>query len=702
MNGQWLWYPGEFEFLLYNKLMLRRLNRDKLVQPGWRVDRIYSCVSFERSFTIDAPLTVHIAACGQISVFLNGMFNVLEHFDGSVHLPSGTHTLVVQVYNDDGLPCIFVEGGENTGFDGEWIASCGTYERKTAEYRNFTDKNYTPNDYALPVRKQSYVRRDIFPNGVLYDFGREMMAFPVFSGGRGEAHIFYGETYEEALDTPHSEVCEGLRLGGVVSTPCARAFRYLFVAGGAGADVYANEEYRPIREFGYFRTSDKEIGDIFKICYRTLVLNSREFFLDGIKRDRWVWSGDVYACLYFSYYTFFDPELAEDSLTVLFGKFKAQMHVNYIPAYSLFMILSLCEHMRFTGRMQYVEKMYGKAVDLMEFCLGDCNENGWLGKTDPMVWDFVDWADLPKDETGEVLSYVQVLLVGALNAMAEMGEKLEDGRAVRYRRLAEERTRRLYKDFWTETDGFIYGYAPNGAPFACKTRYSEIFALRLGLLNDESKRKKALNKLLAGEAMQITTPFMKFFELDALAQAGETGEVLKRIRAYWGLMVNLGAECAWEEFVPDNAAAASVGEKMKHKYGRSKCHAWSAGPVCLLPKYIAGVRPLGGSYENGYIACPDLAALPDFDALVPTGEHTGVHIRWNNGILAIEASADGVLQLPAAYNIAGADLEPGYFNGEFAYYDLPAGKYNITVKMQEARANEAVILQSSNRDIAEG
>ena len=40
-------------------------------------------------------------------------------------------------------------------------------------------------------------------------------------------------------------------------------------------------------------------------------------------------------------------------------------------------------------------------------------------------------------------------------------------------------------------------------------------------------------------------------------------------------------------------------------YGRSLCHAWGSGPVCLLEKYVAGVENTGVGYDTFDVApCP--------------------------------------------------------------------------------------------------
>lgn len=664
--GKWLWYPGEFEFLLYNKLMMRRLNRDKTVIPGWRIDGVYPYVYFEKRCILESSATAKISSCGKMSVFLDGEFNLIEHFDGELEIPAGSHVITLQVYNPDGLPCIYVESCSRPELAEGWMTRCGTYFSRPAESRKFA-AGVTPNSYALPVRHVDYVGTEKVDGDVLYDFGKEIMAFAVFEGGCGEAKLFYGETKEEALDKAGCETCETVVLGGRVTVPCARAFRYVRVEGGKGGVFYADEEYRPMVQRGYFRCNDDIVNSIYGISLRTLELNSREFFIDGIKRDRWVWAGDVYACLNFDYYSYFDAELVEDSLTVMLGKYKPEMHVNFIPEYSMYLICAVRDHATYTGRTEYVEKVYSKVVDLLEFCLADCNEEGWFVKSNPAVWIFIDWADLPEEEKEGVLCFEQIVLAGAMRAVAEMGERIFDPRAAKYRAMYDAFTDKILRTFWKDGIGFIYGFDKNRAPMYRNTRYSEIFALRFGLLQNGKMRATAAEKLLKKKAMAITTPFMKFFELDAVAELGYVREAFAELRDYWGRMVAAGAECAWEEFTPEDTQTASVGTKMAHKYGASKCHAWGAGPVYLLPRYIAGVRKT----DTGCEISPSLKVLSEFDAEVPLSENLFAKVAWKGGVLTVDADCDILLKLPCGMKVEGLAG-----NGE---YRLSAGRYFLTI-----------------------
>ena len=67
--------------------------------------------------------------------------------------------------------------------------------------------------------------------GILYDFGREMFAYPVAEGIEGEGRLFvnYGESRLEALDPEHSEQSDEFFVRGekTLKGKLTKAFRYV-------------------------------------------------------------------------------------------------------------------------------------------------------------------------------------------------------------------------------------------------------------------------------------------------------------------------------------------------------------------------------------------------------------------------------------------------------------------------------------------
>jgi len=105
--------------------------------------------------------------------------------------------------------------------------------------------------------------------------------------------------------------------------PGSRAFRYVNIQWEEGVSLDSASllfEYLPVATRGSFRSSDEEINKIWDVAAYTLHLNTREFFIDGIKRDRWVWSGDAYQSYLMNYYLFFDSSSVTRTLWALRGK----------------------------------------------------------------------------------------------------------------------------------------------------------------------------------------------------------------------------------------------------------------------------------------------------------------------------------------------------------------------------------------------
>ncbi|MCQ7013049.1 hypothetical protein, partial [Clostridioides difficile] len=94
------------------------------------------------------------------------------------------------------------------------------------------------------------------------------------------------------------------------------------------------------------------------------------------------------------------------------------------------------------------------------------------------------------------------------------------------------------------------------------TRHANIFAILFDVV-DENKQQLILKNVLLNNAItQITTPYFKFFEQDALCKLGEQHRVYQVLLDYWGGMLDRGAVTFWEEFDP-----SQHGKDMYAMYG---------------------------------------------------------------------------------------------------------------------------------------
>ena len=331
---------------------------------------------------------VNIPADTVVDVYADGLLNIsFDHFesyenvrDGKLLLRSGKYTIIATVYANGRVPS-FLMDSERIVTDHTWKATCNDGDEVFAKKLKIPKEIY-PSDYRLPT-KRVYPERIIEYKGKkLYDFGRELIGFVYLKGIRGEGMICYGESEEEAAD---ENFCEQID----IITGCERdhttietkAFRFLSLTDGCAAEeVSALEEYADLELRADFDCSDRLLNRIFTTSVYTLRLNTREFFLDGIKRDRWVWAGDATQSYLMNYYSFNETETVRRTILALMGRPPYNMHINHIMDYTFYWIPALGDYLRYTGDIEFIRGIYKNAVKLIEFCIGRTNKTDlWRG-----------------------------------------------------------------------------------------------------------------------------------------------------------------------------------------------------------------------------------------------------------------------------------------------------------------------------------
>lgn len=185
--------------------------------------------------------------------------------------------------------------------------------------------------------------------------------------------------------------------------------------------------------------------------------------------------------------------------------------------------------------------------------------------------------------------------------------------------------------FWSDEKGAFIDSYQSGKQHV--TRHANIFAVCFDIATPQ-QQKSILNRvLLNSQIPEITTPYFKFFELDTLCKLGCLDEVLKRMKAYWGGMLERGAVTFWEEFNPNQGTQEQYA-MYDDPFGKSLCHAWGASPIYLLGKYFLGVRPTSPGYAT-YEVKPVTRFFKELHCQVPVKDGV-VQITYQNEQLKIE------------------------------------------------------------------
>lgn len=631
----WIWYPGDFEIVLANKVQNRRTERGTFFPVFWKIDAHYVLIDFHKVFDVPESETVDIYVEGKYNVKLDG-----KAFEGSpaqITVPAGKHKINIKVFNQANVPAIYVKGKTIvsdaswlvTFEDKEWIDETGKASDISATKwvnagsGNFNSPTQLPSEFMLPTKKQSAVSTVKGKNSMLVDFGKETFGFIQLEGlsGKGNLSVYYGESKEEALSVEHCETLDRVEVNNQSKQDqvmrLSKAYRFVNVQYDEGVtldSVSMLYEYADVKERGSFTCNDEEINSIYDVSKYTFELNTREFFIDGIKRDRWIWSGDAYQSYLMNYYLYFDNETVKRTTYALRGKDPVTGHINTIMDYTFFWFLGINDYYLYTGDKSFIAQNYDRMKTLMDYVLGRRNKDGlmeWMTGD----WIFIDWAE-GLSKKGEV-SFEQLLLARSLETMALCAKIANDkDAATQYSTLAADMRKKLFDIYWNDQKHALVHSRVDCKQTENVTRYANMFSIFFDYFNEQQKQQVKTSVLLNDHIQKITTPYMRFYELEALCAIGEQNYVLKEMKDYWGGMLKLGATSFWEEYNPAKQGAEHYA-MYGREFGKSLCHAWGASPLYLLGKYYLGVKPTAPGYSE-YVVEPNLGGLEWMQGKVPT------------------------------------------------------------------------------------
>ena len=637
-KATWIWYPGDFEIWLGNIFNNRRTERGAMFPPFWKQDSHYVTVEFSREVELEQEEMITIACEGQFNLMLDGKLQFGQ--PRTFTIPQGKHKLNLKVWNQSTPPALFIEG-KTIHTDATWLA---TYEDKIwidengvahgsgiyvpAASWNFNSMETPPSSYHLITKEQRPVRE----KDGLYDFGKETFGYLKVKGLKGRIHIYYGESAEEALDKEHCETLDILSEGGKLDS---KAFRYVYIEkepDSSFEEVLMDYEYAPFdtERSGSFRCSDEELNHIWDVAAYTMDLTTREFFMDGIKRDRWTWSGDAIQSYLMNYYLRFDTECVKRTIRQLRGKDPVTAHVNTIMDYTFYWFKSIYDYYLYTADIAFVREMWPRMVTLMDYVEGRLNEDGMAeGQADD--WIFVDWVDFPMHKRG-TLCFEQILLMKAMETMAVCSKLLNI--KTDYRVKSESLRNKIKQTFWSYEQKAYYHAIEDGKINKQITKFANMFAILYGLAYEEERHEIMQSVMLNPVIDPITTPYMRFYELETLCIDGLQEQVLQEMKAYWGGMLREGATSFWEKYNPEEKGAQHLA-MYGRPYGKSLCHAWGASPIYLIGKYFLGVRPTKPGYEE-YEVHPTLGGLKWMEGDVPT-PFGKIHVKMNTHEISVQS-----------------------------------------------------------------
>ena len=440
-----------------------------------------------------------------------------------------------------------------------------------------------------------------------FDLGREVFALiEIHCLNRPECG--FGESLPE-MENRDWRVSEQMlelisRKPGVWTPVAPVACRYVRVESAEPFTVACRGMYTPACYHGAF-ASDEQLTRIWMNSAYTLRLCMYHFLIDGIKRDRLPWMGDLLASMLANAYTFGDGSLCRRTLTVLGAPGIKAGHINGLADFTLWLPVASHHYQLYWGDGDFLKLQYREIKETMA-CLLERADGAYLDCNGDRV--FIDWTDEEKSTACQVLFHY------SLKAAARLSERAGDMEfARRLEGHAASLRERLLARSFDEGLGLFYAGLEN--PSSGFNRYANMLAVLGGLV--EGDVMAGIGAFLAeGDAPEVGTPFMAGLEILAMHRAGRTPEALARLRSIWGSMLDAGATSFWEGY-----SAKETGDERysfySRPFGKSLCHAWSSGPAFLLPQLLFGCEPLEDGWRS--FAVKDSGLLKEGDsACIPT------------------------------------------------------------------------------------
>ena len=517
----------------------------------------------------------------------------------------------VRIIKADGI----ISGGENFLINRDEIASFG-------------------NDNLIRMRNENGIK-----SYVILDFGKEIcggvrIVTAIVKGLTTKIRLVFGESVSEAMSSigekgatnHHSPRDFGAMISNLSALEFGRTgFRFVKIeleeedAEVAFKSVIGLCSLPEEKLVGKIETDDETINKILETAVYTCTLNMQDgYFLDGIKRDRLVWSGDMYSEIKTALCSFGNTPHTKQSLDFVKTTTPDGFWMNNIPSYDAWWVINVCEYYNYSGDSAYLTKNLNNmnaAMKELDACIDEDGtmDFGETGRKLGLHEFFLDW---PTDGTKDAVTGTALLILYAARIFRETAKDAACDETIC------SINRKLQRYISEETS----------------KKQIAAFQVLCGPLSDGLKR------LLEKDGASGFSTFMSYFILKALAESG-SNRTVDFIKEYYGGMLGRGATAFWEDFdvswldgsgrideipAPDKKDLhADYGQFCYKGLRHSLCHGWSSGVVPFFIEEIVGLKILEPGFKKIAVR-PDLGGLKYISAKIPT-PYGVMNIEVKNG-----------------------------------------------------------------------
>lgn len=344
------------------------------------------------------------------------------------------------------------------------------------------------------------------------------------------------------------------------------------------------------KDVSVLKTGDLLLDQIDRISINTLKECMQLVFEDGPKRDRRMWLGDLRLQARANYETFRNYDLVKRCLYLfcgltfnkgqiaacLFTKPEPEPDDTYLMDYALFLVPTLLDYYEATKDMETLKELYPIAMEQIDNCISELDENKVVIDKGEEFWCFIDWGKGLNKQAG-----AQAILIYCMRYGIRLAKFMSDKKRMIYlNEQLEECKKATIRTFWDENKKMFTSGKNKQISWA-----TQIWMILARIFDRETNRELIYRTIKENPEIQMVTPYMYHHYIDALIRCGEETLALEEIKKYWGGMVADGADTFWELYNPCNKNESPYGSSTVNSY----CHAWSCTPTYFLRKFFAHI-----------------------------------------------------------------------------------------------------------------
>lgn len=379
--------------------------------------------------------------------------------------------------------------------------------------------------------------------------------------------------------------------------------------------------------------------------YTLQLCTQSNFIIDGIKRDRLPWAGDLFIGLVANAYTSRNVDSIRSTLVVLgrcgldniitshtrnnntvdttTNSMIDTTHINGMVDYTFWFIISHWSYQKYYDDLHFLQQEWRiiqlRLTYLLQWCSDPVSGRFIVTNHDRI---FIDWSEDSFDVKSTTLQILWWYALDCAIALAKKIDGADDGHVqsnasdmlttlietqskmeISYLQLEDIQVNfsrqshimgvvsGLYKRLNTRASGDWWDHDSNDK------NWHTIRKVRC--LYDRSR------DALVGDTL-LSTPFFRHLEVLAINTLGERVLALNNLRRYWGGMLDVNATTFFEAYTEKETTMTEVAQFYNRPYGRSLCHAWAAGPCALYPEILLGLCPLTDGWRE-WVCDPLLA-----------------------------------------------------------------------------------------------